>query len=46
MKSTLKTKLAAMRRYQNVEYIFAATALAGCAALVGIAVDIVLIMCC
>lgn len=44
MKNTL-SKLAALRRYLNLnlDYIFAATVLAGCAALVVAAVDILII---
>ena len=33
MKNTSSKKLAAMRRYLNWDYIFCATVLAGCAAL-------------
>lgn len=42
MKNTF-AKLATMRRYLNLDYIFAATVLAGCAALVVAAVDILII---
>ena len=42
MKNTL-TKLAALRRYLNLDYIFAATVFAGCATLVVAVVDILII---
>ena len=42
MKNTL-TKYAALRRLVNIDYIFALTVLAGCAALVVAAVDILII---
>lgn len=42
MKST-SSKFATMRRYLNLDYIFAAVGLAGCAALVVAAVDILII---
>lgn len=42
MKNTL-TKIAALRRLVNIDYIFALTVLAGCAALLCMAVDLVVL---